>query len=133
MPFIKYNKANIHTIGVMNPGQGMVQSIVLKPGVNQLSAAEWAAIKYHPDMKRMLEADDVEVVGKETDNTSDLAKMDANKAVKMVGETLDHVVLVKWYAAESRDEVKAAIKMQLEKLNVDVDGKALVIDKKKEK
>ena len=114
-----------------NGAKKLRPSVIFKPGLNQLDPKLWAAVKVHPDVKAMLDDEILEVIGKESDSAEDLAKMDDKKALKLVADTMDHTVLVKWYAAEKRDSLQVAIRGQLEKLNMDTNGKPLVIDKKK--
>ena len=128
---IKYAKANIHHVSYATANLAGAATLKFLPGVNEIKDVEWEKVKGHPDVARMLEEGELVLLGGK--KGAEFSEMDDKAALKLVKETLDFQVLLKWYKGTESESVKDAIEEQLKKLNVGLDGKPIVIDKKKEK
>lgn len=116
---IQYKKPNILTIG----------SFRLVPGKNDIPQQIWdEAVKLYPNVKRLIddgvimtfdkngnERDD-ESPGKPALEATDLPKLQVKKAVKLIKETFDESLLMKWYELDQRAEISKAIEAQLEEI-----------------
>ena len=129
----------------MPAGKGVSGVYTIKPGVCELNAPEWAAMKVQPDIKAMLERGEKYGAGDNThdkksgmgnlvvisdsDSVSDSDSKDSEgednsenvpgnqkDAKKLVAETEDTGLLEKWLEKESRAGVKNAIEKQLKSI-----------------
>ncbi|KZE64973.1 hypothetical protein AWM68_20900 [Fictibacillus phosphorivorans] len=98
------NKGNyiLHAAGVM-----------LIPGANKISEAEWKDFSSHPIMKKVV--DDGDVVAHEEEK--DFKDLKAKEAIELVKDTHDVALLNEWQEGESRTTVLEAIDAQLAVLN----------------
>ncbi len=108
---INYKKPNIRGIG----------PITLKPGINDVDADLWASVQkdYHVGIKRMIDADLLEIVEDAKGDpieSADVSKLNEKKAVALVKETVDELLLMQWHEADKRKPVLEAIEKQLDKL-----------------
>jgi len=99
------------------------KTMILKPGINEMSDKDWAKMKDHQKFKKMLEDGDMEVVKKDNEKSksggevaSNLAEMKASDATKVVEQTLDKELLESWLEGEERVTVQRALDKQLKKL-----------------
>ncbi|RKI39166.1 hypothetical protein D7Y27_22410 [Corallococcus sp. AB004] len=91
--------------------------VVLRPGANpNVDDAAWKKAtqtkegKYTSAVQALLDARALEV---KSSGPVDFAKLGAEDAVKLVGDTLDKATLEGWLKGEKRAEVKAALEKQL--------------------
>ncbi len=107
---IKYNKPNLRGLG----------DITLTPGLNDVPAEKWAvAVKtFGKNLQRLLDMGVIEI--EEHDGqpleAADLARLPERKAVKLVKDTVDERLLMRWHDGEERKLVVTAIEAQLEVL-----------------
>jgi hypothetical protein len=98
------NKGNyiLHAAGVM-----------LIPGANKISEAEWKDFSSHPIMKKLVDEGEVEAQEKE----KSFKDLSATKAIELVKDTHDVSLLNEWKEEDSRKTVHEAIDAQLALLN----------------
>lgn len=100
-------------------------SITLLPGINEVDEEEWEHMKVH--LENPLATGDISVVTSQTPLGRDrpprevhsIRDFEAKKAVALIAETVNPETLQRWYVAETRDEVRSALREQMEKLRVD--------------
>jgi serine phosphatase RsbU (regulator of sigma subunit) len=98
------------------------QEIVLAPGFNEVSVAEWEEAKTLPVVKSWLEDEVlVEQENAKGEPLSDLGGLPAKKAIGIVKETFEVELLEKWRDGAD-PAVQKAIKAQLEKINAPAPG-----------
>lgn len=134
---IKYNKSNVHALGHVPSSEtkiaGGPQDIAwLRPGWNEFPSHIWEMYKTHPQILKMLEAKDIELMniqvklkqGKKMvtkvigpgDSELHLMELPEPMAIKVASETLNRQMLERWADEETRHKVKRAIMKQIEPL-----------------
>lgn len=95
-------------------------ALLLKPGVNDVNPEHWDHAAKTPLFKHYLAEGDLEVVpetdGREAGEVGDLSALNESKARKLVKDTNDEDLLLKWHSAETRQGVQKAIENQLDVL-----------------
>lgn len=99
---------------VQNKGKHVrhAAGVMVIPGANQVEDAAWKKFSGHPLMKKLIDAGEIEAMGK-AQTTKDLS---ANKAIPLVKDTFDVSLLNEWRAAEDRTTVLEAIDAQLSEI-----------------
>lgn len=113
-------------------GDNQCKLIRLVPGVNEITDADWKALKAHPQIKKQIDAGDLEVVTEKDRDDKDVEKDggDANlpgkagDAVKAVNKCWDKDLLEKWLENENRPSVVKAINKQLKNLELSPEERA---------
>jgi hypothetical protein len=108
MPSLRWNAGGL--LNALGDPHGP-PPVVIRPGLNQVSAAELAALKAHPTIRHyeglgMLEFLDAEL-------PAVLRNLDVHAAKMVVGETVNPETLGVWLKAEKRKPVRVAISRQL--------------------
>lgn len=125
--FVKYNKANV--LGVA----GVNETVIFKPGVNEVSKESWEKIIEDPSIKQKISAGflvvmhhrdhevqkaqlsiEPSVAREELEVDETLDKLNAHEAASIIETTFDFELLQKWKALEERKGVLKAIDKQLD-------------------
>lgn len=107
-----------------------IDSLVLKPGVNQVDGKAWESLKKHPTIQTLLDEGEIEEVtegedgqpgedGLNDNEQQQLAKMQPLAASKLVKDTADERLLKGWSKNETRPSVKKALAEQLKALKAE--------------
>ena len=125
--------------GPMSIGTGLHDGsvILIKPGINEVTAEQFKVLKAHPIIKarmqdevvdkkrgkvKMLEVladektDKAEDVPADADESNGLSSLNQKESIKVVGETYDTGLLREWADKETRAGVGKAIEKQLAKI-----------------
>ncbi len=106
--------------GVDGQGNDLVERIVLQPGVNE-APTNWADLKKHPLVKAGLEGEslvEIDTAPKPgAKSPDDLTGVPERRALQLVKDTLQPVLLQKWMNAEKRNAVIKAIGEQLDAID----------------
>lgn len=133
----KKKNAGLLTISVIDKKGNITQMVVLMPGHNEIEDELWENIKinsgvnYHIDNGNLIEVTEVEEIkpgsrrrlSKEGEEekvvkvTKSIHKMFAKTAKEIIQDTWDLPTLEKWLDKEGRDEIRAVIYKQIEKIN----------------
>lgn len=115
---------------VLSPKDGSILSktmIQLLPGVNEVTDAEWKAMK--PNIVDELKRGEISILAQkvsagrgkpEGKKAKDLADMPVNIAVKYVSECNSVETLKKWYSEITNEEVRLAITKRFQKLEIEL-------------
>lgn len=133
----KKKNAGLLVISVIDKKGNITQTITLMPGHNEISDELWENIKvnsgvnHHIDNNNLVEVMEVEEmkpgvrvrIGKDGEEkkvvktTKSIHKMFAKKAKEIIQDTWNLPTLEKWLDNEGRDEIRAVIYKQIEKIN----------------
>lgn len=107
-------------VGVDGQGNDRVERVVLQPGVNE-APANWADLKKHPLVAAALEGEslvEIDTAPKPgAKSPDDLTSVSERRAIQLVKETMQPVLLQKWLNAEKRNAVIKAIGEQLDAID----------------
>ncbi len=107
-------------VGVDGQGNDRVERVVLQPGVNE-APANWADLKKHPLVAAALEGEslvEIDTAPKPgAKSPDDLTGVSERRAIQLVKETMQPVLLQKWLNAEKRNAVIKAIGEQLDAID----------------
>ncbi|MBU6428449.1 MAG: hypothetical protein KGR26_05540 [Cyanobacteria bacterium REEB65] len=115
-------------VGVDGQGNDRVERVVFHPGINE-APANWADLKKHPLVAAALEGEklvEIDTAPKPgAKSPDDLTGVSERRAMQIVKETIQPVLLQKWLNAEKRNNVIKAIGEQLDAIDPAKDpGKA---------
>lgn len=123
---LKWNKSCLKVIELIATADFSPERshITLLPGINEVTDAEYGAMK--PHIKFDIELKTLEVVevktltapGKPQKMASSLNEMPIKVAVKMIGECESGETLNVWLAKDSRPEIRSRIRDRLKKLEL---------------
>jgi len=136
---INWTKQGLKTISIKaaNKASKIKKTVKLLPGFNEVPDDEWKEIKQNPMIQKQIElgiivevaekkevkkkvkngkGEEIEKTVVESGKAKQLKDLDAEAVVAMVEDTFDVDLLKKWKKEESRDEIRAAIANQLEKI-----------------
>jgi hypothetical protein len=132
---VKWNKSHVMSVGTALPDSSVVQFV---PGVNEFKIEQWEVVKNHPEIKKRMETEVVdlkrgkvpmiEVVseekkeenkGEDENSEGGLAGLGVSKAKNLVKETENTPLLREWLESETRKGVKEAIQKKLEKIEAE--------------
>lgn len=137
---VKWNKSNVMSVGAGLPDASVIQFM---PGVNEFTKEQWEKVSAHPEIKKRMETEVVdlkrgkvpmiEVLAEKKENKSEGNDDDANTnsaiselgvkdAKTLVEETFNTVLLKEWLEGETRKGVKSAIEKQLEGIEKEREG-----------
>jgi hypothetical protein len=128
--FIKYNPKAPHvkTIPVVANGDGTVplaSDVILRPGTNELTEAEWAAIQPHVQdeiKNKIIVPFTVEVKkGRGVKKARTLKDVPVSVARKIIESCQNVADLKKWVKQELPDEIMLLVLKRLRKLRIDPD------------
>lgn len=99
-------------------------SIMLLPGINEVSEDEWEHMKLH--IEREIATGDIMVMNFKTPAGKDkpprlvqtIRDIDAKEAIAMIKESANPETLQRWNVEESRDEVRVVLKERMDELRV---------------
>jgi hypothetical protein len=108
--------------------EAIVKTIFILPGFNDIEDKDWEGIKNQ--LLDKIKSGDIRVVEEEVEKKVEVngkiktkkytakqfANLSANKALEVVAEAWDLKTLEKWRGEESRDEIRAALAEQIEKV-----------------
>lgn len=136
---VKWNKSNVMSVGAGLPDASVIQFM---PGVNEFTKEQWEKVSAHPEIKKRMETEVVDLKrGKvpmievlaekksESNGDSDddngsaaISELGVKDAKALVGETFNTPLLREWLESETRKGVKDAIEKQLAKIEADREG-----------
>lgn len=117
---IDYKGLNFHTVNF--PGKEVAKKFVhggekiFKPGINELTLADWEVIKDHDNVKHFLEEGKLSWVGRSPEDKEKPVEMSAlpiSEVKRIVGNTVDVDLLAKWKTGEKRHEVVKLIEARI--------------------
>lgn len=136
---VRWNKSHVMSVQTGMPDASVVQFI---PGVNEFTKEQWELVSKHPELKKRMETDVVDMkrgkvkmlevlsAEKKSEGSSDsdsegesndegsseegIAGLSAGDAKALVEETFNTPLLKSWLESETRKTVKSAIEKQLE-------------------
>lgn len=132
---VRWNKSHVMSVQTGMPDASVVQFI---PGVNEFKKEQWELVSKHPELKKRMETDVVDMkrgkvkmlevlsAEKKSEGSSDsdssdegsseegIAGLSAGDAKTLVEETFNTPLLKSWLESETRKTVKSAIEKQLE-------------------
>jgi len=111
---LEYKQPNLFYVGTR----------LFMPGVNEVSVEEWKVLsenrlfmaKFDRGELRWLDGGPKSAASKPGSAEASLKKLKQDDAKKLVGKTLDLVLLEKWHSEENRPAVRMAIAKQIEDL-----------------
>ena len=106
--------------GVDGQGNDRVERVVFQPGVNE-APAQWPQLKEHPLVVAALQGEnlvEIDTAPKPgAKSPDDLTGVPERRALQLVKDTMQPVLLQKWLNAEKRNNVIKAIGDQLEAID----------------
>ena len=106
--------------GVDGQGNDRVERVVFQPGVNE-APAKWPQLKEHPLVAAALEGEslvEIDTAPKPgAKSPDDLTGIPERRAVQLIKDTMQPVLLQKWLNAEKRNNVIKAISEQLDAID----------------
>lgn len=136
---VRWNKTNVMSVSTGLPDASVVQFI---PGANEFTGEQWKLISEHPEIKKRMETEVIdlkrgkvkmiEVLSerkaetKQDDNgdedESGISGLGVKAAKTLVAETFNTVLLRSWAESETRKGVTDAINKQLEAIDAERAG-----------
>lgn len=133
----KKQNAGLLVVSVIDKKGNITRTITLMPGHNEITDDLWENIKvnsgvnHHIDGGNLIEVMEIEEmkpggrtrIGKDGEEkkvvktTKSIHKMFAKTAREIIQDTWDLPTLEKWLDGEGRDEIRAVIYKQIEKIN----------------
>lgn len=113
------NHKGLGLLGIGHSGMTAADScLVLKPGVNEVTAEAWNRVKHNKGVLSRIEEGTLEVVGDEAKSADQPAEqvfkgLSIKEAVKLVNECIDADLLERISGADKRKEVQKAVKARL--------------------
>jgi hypothetical protein len=129
----------------MSVGAGLPDASVIQfmPGVNEFTKEQWEKVSAHPEIKKRMETEVVDLKrgkvpmievlsevkksdnsneGNDEDNKGGIEGLNVGDAKALVKETENTPLLREWLESETRKGVKEAIEKKLEKIEADREG-----------
>jgi hypothetical protein len=137
---VKWNKSNVMSVGAGLPDASVIQFM---PGVNEFTKEQWETVSKHPEIKKRMETEVVDLKrgkvpmievlseakkaddsnkGDDDNNEGGIAGLNVGDAKALVKETENTPLLREWLESETRKGVKEAIEKKLEKIEADREG-----------